>query len=260
MYLMRYSGDTGSGIQVESHLFLSQDAARAFMKADFETEREAYAKNGAALPNTTSEEDEEYYTDISEDEILVYQDGDIMLWEVVEIMPKDMPASLTQAPEADNLFPVDIYSAFAGNELSTTIHDPHLLTDEDEVNELLAEALDLDYPNGMKTGQSSLWLPDTLVNRIQVEGIRRFLAGTFSIEPIGYAIADCNGIGLEIEMISDDGVFEDDEEAVQQAIQDGVKLIPVEELPEDFDRRYLGWIDTPENRQRIQEYCAKRKN
>lgn len=42
MYLMRYSGDTGSGIQVESHLFLSQDAARAFMKADFETEREAY--------------------------------------------------------------------------------------------------------------------------------------------------------------------------------------------------------------------------
>lgn len=61
-------------------------------------------------------------------------------------------------------------------------------------------------------------------------------------------------------MISDDGVFEDDEEAVQQAIQDGVKLIPVEELPEDFDRRYLGWIDTPENRQRIQEYCAKRKN
>ena len=49
----------------------------------------------------------------------------------------------------------------------------------------------------------------------------------------------------------------DDYAAVAQAIKDGIKFIPVEELPENFDRRYLGWIDTPENRKHIEEYCAE---
>ena len=46
---------------------------------------------------------------------------------------------------------------------------------------------------------------------------------------------------------------------VEQAIKDGIKIISIDELPKNFDRRYLGWIDTPENRQRIKEYCEKRK-
>ena len=33
--------------------------------------------------------------------------------------------------------------------------------------------------------------------------------------------------------------------------------IPEDELPENFDRRYLGWIDTPENRKAIADYCAR---
>lgn len=33
--------------------------------------------------------------------------------------------------------------------------------------------------------------------------------------------------------------FEGDEEAVEQAIKDGVKLIPIEELSENFERKYL---------------------
>ena len=53
---------------------------------------------------------------------------------------------------------------------------------------------------------------------------------------------------LEVNKIDVLCVFEDDEEAVEQAVKDGVKIIPVEELPENFERRYLGWIDTPENR------------
>lgn len=72
----------------------------------------------------------------------------------------------------------------------------------------------------------------------------------------GYDIFNFNNTGLlEIEKIDELNVFEDDAEAVKQAMLDGIKIIPVEELPENFDRRYLGWIDTPENRKNIEEYC-----
>lgn len=72
----------------------------------------------------------------------------------------------------------------------------------------------------------------------------------------GYDIYDFDRTGMmEIQKIDYLSVFEDDEAAVEQAIKDGVKVIPVKELPENFDRKYLGWIDTPENRKAIQEYC-----
>lgn len=74
----------------------------------------------------------------------------------------------------------------------------------------------------------------------------------------GYDIFDFDGTGmLEINRIDEVCAFESDEEAVEQAIQDGIKIIPIEELPENFDRRYLGWIDTEENRKAIKEYCDK---
>ena len=74
----------------------------------------------------------------------------------------------------------------------------------------------------------------------------------------GYDIFDFDGTGmLEIEKIDEENVFTDDEEAVEQAIKDGIKIIPIEELPENFDRKYLGWIDTEENRKRITEYCSR---
>ena len=60
---------------------------------------------------------------------------------------------------------------------------------------------------------------------------------------------------IEILKIDSVGAFEDDEAAVEQAAKDGVKFIPVNELPENFDRKYLGWIDTPENREAIRKYC-----
>ena len=40
-------------------------------------------------------------------------------------------------------------------------------------------------------------------------------------------------------------------------VKDGIKIIPIEELPENFDRNYLGWIDTEENRNKIAEYCSR---
>ena len=47
-----------------------------------------------------------------------------------------------------------------------------------------------------------------------------------------------------------------DEDCVEEAIRSGFcKVIPVEELPENFERRYLGWIDTPENRDAIRKFC-----
>ena len=73
----------------------------------------------------------------------------------------------------------------------------------------------------------------------------------------GYDIFNYDGLGLlEIEAISDVDAFDDDE-AVNHAIADGVKIIPVEELPEKFDKKFLGWIDTPENRRNILEYVDK---
>lgn len=77
----------------------------------------------------------------------------------------------------------------------------------------------------------------------------------------GYAVTDFDCLGIyEIQKIDEENKFADDEEAVEQAIKDGVKIIPVDELPEKFDRRYLGWIDTPENRKAIEEYTERRND
>lgn len=74
----------------------------------------------------------------------------------------------------------------------------------------------------------------------------------------GYIICDFDGTGmLEINRDDSIGIFQDDEEAVEQAIKDGVKIIPVDELPINFDRKYSGWIDTPENRRTIELYTKK---
>lgn len=69
----------------------------------------------------------------------------------------------------------------------------------------------------------------------------------------GWDIFNYDGLDiLEVEAICDVGAFDDDE-ATQRAIAEGIKIIPVEELPTDFPWRWLGWIDTPENRKRIKE-------
>ena len=74
----------------------------------------------------------------------------------------------------------------------------------------------------------------------------------------GYEVTDYDGTGLlEIQTVDLDGIFETDSEAVKQAIKDGIKIIPVEELPKNFERLYLGWIDTLENRKRIEAYAGK---
>lgn len=73
----------------------------------------------------------------------------------------------------------------------------------------------------------------------------------------GYDVFDFEGTGmLEIQEVGDTDAFNGcDSSAVDAAIQDGVKIIPLEELPDNFDRKYLGWIDTPENRKKIEDYC-----
>lgn len=75
----------------------------------------------------------------------------------------------------------------------------------------------------------------------------------------GYAIFNYDGTGLlEIEAIGDVGAF-NDQEATARAIADGIKIIPVDQLPVNMsqDMRWYGWIDTPDNRQRIEAYCKK---
>lgn len=77
----------------------------------------------------------------------------------------------------------------------------------------------------------------------------------------GYETFDFDGTGmLQIEAIGDVDAFESDEDAVEEAIADGIKIIPVYELPDNFDRKYFGWIDTPENREAIEQYCKNESN
>lgn len=72
----------------------------------------------------------------------------------------------------------------------------------------------------------------------------------------GYGVFDFDGTGLlEVEAIGEIGAFAYDDDAVVAAVADGMNLIPVAELPVNFDRRYLGWLDTPENRAAIKRYC-----
>lgn len=78
----------------------------------------------------------------------------------------------------------------------------------------------------------------------------------------GYDIFDYDGTGmLEIERIDD--IFYNtevtDEACARQAEKDGFcKIIPIQELPKamkDEGLYYFGWVDTPENRKAIEEYC-----
>ena len=85
----------------------------------------------------------------------------------------------------------------------------------------------------------------------------------------GFEIFDFDGLGiLEIEAIGDcypDQNY-DDEAAAREAERIGYcKIIPVDELPDPFiiygsDRRYFGWVDTPENRKRIKELSKETAN
>lgn len=84
------------------------------------------------------------------------------------------------------------------------------------------------------------------------------LINNWGIEQVnkGYGIFEFSNTRMsEICRIDEVGAFESDEQAVDAAIKDGVKIIPIAELPETFDRLYLGWIDTPENRREIEAYA-----
>ena len=112
------------------------------------------------------------------------------------------------------------------------------MTRENKVKELMSQE---DYKG---------WSKEDVAEEIQ----------DFSDEQInkGYDVFDFDGTGmLEILRLDALNTFKDDQTAVSQAIKDGVKIIPVNELPDNFDRRYLGWIDKKENRKAIKEYCEK---
>jgi len=86
----------------------------------------------------------------------------------------------------------------------------------------------------------------------------------------GYDIFDFDGTGLlEVERI--DSCYTDnddvtDNDCAMEAERSGFcKIIPVNELPDPFiiegtDRRWYGWVDTPDNRRAIEDWCkAKEK-
>lgn len=82
----------------------------------------------------------------------------------------------------------------------------------------------------------------------------------------GYEIFDFDCLGLyEVEAIVDCYDIEDidDEACAYEAERTGYcKIIPVNELPDPFvvdgvNKRWFGWIDTPENRKAILDYCKE---
>lgn len=71
----------------------------------------------------------------------------------------------------------------------------------------------------------------------------------------GWGIFDFDGTGmLEVEAIVCVGAY-NDAQAARLAEASGIKIIPVDDLPDNFDRRYFGWVDTEENRRKIAGYC-----
>lgn len=102
------------------------------------------------------------------------------------------------------------------------------------------------YSQMMKSFENNQEILDEAIDDWGIERVNR-----------GYDVFDFDGTGmLEIEEIGVTDTFSgSDERAVNKAIADGIKIIPVCDLPANFDRRYLGWIDTPENRKHIEEYC-----
>ena len=117
----------------------------------------------------------------------------------------------------------------------------------------------IDYEREIKT---------TTYNYPTEEGIECAMNCGWSKEDAerGFCIFDFDRTGmLEIQAICDCYPYKDydDYEASREAERIGYcKIIPVNELPEPFiydgrSRRYFGWVDTPENRKRIEEYCKK---
>lgn len=77
----------------------------------------------------------------------------------------------------------------------------------------------------------------------------------------GYLIVDYDDTGLlNIQRDDDLRVFPDDESAIVAAVTDGIRVIPEEELPENFVLKGPGWLDTPQNRKRIEDWCKTSDN
>ena len=62
---------------------------------------------------------------------------------------------------------------------------------------------------------------------------------------------------LEITAMRWSTKFSNDQAALDAAIRDGVKCIPIRELPEGFPYRWLGWLDTPKNRKAIKRFAKQ---
>lgn len=78
---------------------------------------------------------------------------------------------------------------------------------------------------------------------------------TWDEDERGYAAAIGHGNILEIQAVEAVGKFKSDEEAVMAALNDGVPIIPVGELPSGFEFTWWGFVDTPRNRERIKRYA-----
>ena len=73
----------------------------------------------------------------------------------------------------------------------------------------------------------------------------------------GYTdMLEINAIGDAYPSLKTEDGYDDEACAIEAERSGFCKIITVEELPVDFDRRYYGWVDTPENRKAIEEYVS----
>lgn len=70
-----------------------------------------------------------------------------------------------------------------------------------------------------------------------------------------------NSLILKIERIDEVQAFDNDIQAKEKAIEDGIKVIPIEELPSNMpdEDKQMGWIDTKENRKHIKEHYKNQR-
>ena len=101
-----------------------------------------------------------------------------------------------------------------------------------------------------------MWCRHTMEPREKQGGDNR-MARRVVKKKSGYLVVDYEGTGmLEVQRDDSSNIYKTDSDAVKAAISDGVKIIPIADLPANFSRRYLGWLDTPTNRELIQQYCS----
>lgn len=96
-------------------------------------------------------------------------------------------------------------------------------------------------------------------NDMSVKEARACFVEDYGVHALrGYGIFETVDFpGIHIERIDEMDIYSSDLEAAAQAEKDGIALIPIREIPEEYPYNCYRFIDTPENRAVLQKIGCK---